>query len=108
MKLLAALVLALTGCAHTLSPAAATVRDATPESGTLTNCTRLADVSGTGGWIGESAVRRATDSAREAAARALATHVIWQQPVFIPARGYPHTYIAASAFKCPAATSAAP
>ena len=107
MKLLAALVLALTGCAHTLSPAAATVRDATPESGVLTGCTRLPDVVGRGGWVGEAAVLRAKAEAREEAAKELATHIVWALAVPVPGI-YSETVITAAAFKCPAATSAAP
>ena len=95
------LTLALHGCAHQMSPAAAAIRDTTPETGVVANCERLPDVWGSSWWVGDAAAARAMADGREAAALQRADIVIWQAPVSVNQIGYPHTVIAGFAYRCP-------
>ena len=79
-RLVALFVLACVSCAHTVSPAAALVRETTIEAGDVTNCIRLPNATGEAAGRGDGAIARAKAEARDAAALNLATHIIWVAP----------------------------
>lgn len=82
MGFLIALLLGMSGCATTLSPAAAKIKEGDKE--TVSGCKHLGEVTGTSAVGSESAVMyhtgkdRARSDALEKAAKLGGTHIMWR------------------------------
>jgi len=88
--------LLLVACATSPSPGASAVRDA--DERTVANCTFVRSVSGTSGWgnlAASAGIENAKNEAREQAAHAGATHIVWMSV----AGGYSPN-VSGSAYKC--------
>jgi len=94
--LCALFVIIASGCATSLSTGGLSIVDADERS--VINCTLIRNVSGSSGWgnlAASTGINNAQNEAREKAARAGATHIVWKT-----VNGGFSPYVSGNAYRC--------